>query len=66
MIITLVLSHHQDTQLDPVQLPLHSLVLQQEVRGSQAEGPHHPAVEATGQDLPGGVEGHSTRSFLCS
>lgn len=66
MSVTVALSHHQDTQSDPVELPLHSLVLQQEVRGSQVEDPQHPAVEATGQHLPEGVEGHSTGSFLCS
>lgn len=40
--------------------PHHLLVLCQEVGGSQAEGPHHAAVEATGEDPLGGVEGHST------
>lgn len=41
-------------------------MLYQEIGGSQAEGPHHPAIKATGQDLLGRVKGHSTRHFVCS
>lgn len=44
----------------------HLLVLCQEVGGSQAEGSHHAAVEATGEDPLGGVEGHGTWCLISS
>lgn len=55
-------THHQS----PSCSSHHLLVLCQQVGGSQAEGPHHAAVESTGEDPLGGVEGHSTRHLISS